>query len=102
MTAPGANLEFMASAYFRARAESAQGLLAAIKQMLRADPQAGIAIASGIRELELTLGGQGFVVLFARKGNAIKLMHVYGAEEKAGLAIKLQELAFLYGKGKRR
>ena len=92
MTAPGNNLDFMASAHFRARAESALGLLEANKKVLRENLRAGVEILPGIRELALELEGRAFVVIFARRSNAFGLMHVYESHEEQALAAQKKYL----------
>ena len=92
MTAPGDNLEFQASLYFRARASLAPLLLDAVKKLFREDPNAGDVIFSDIKERSFEAQGEQFILIFSRRGNRISLMHVYRHDEREPLAAKKKYL----------
>jgi hypothetical protein len=102
MTAPGENLDFMASAYFRERAGHLPGLLGKVKAAIQSDPRAGRQVCPGIMELEVDLEGLLVTVLLARRGNKVNLMYAYRPSEKALLAGRKRQLIRLYGKGEQK
>ena len=99
MVAPGDNLEFQASFYFRARTSLAPALLEAVKRVFREDPNGGSIVCADIRERSFWEQGEQFELIYSRRGNRISLMHIYRSDEIEPLAAKKKYLVERHTKG---
>jgi hypothetical protein len=98
MTAPGDNLEFQASAFFRDRTTAAPELLVALKDALKNRPDAGQLVCASIRQVDVDWNGEALTVIYSRRSNRISLMYIYRVSERKVLAARLKELLRLYNK----
>lgn len=99
MVAPGDNLEFQASTFFSARAKRVPNLLERVAESVKNEPNRGKLLCGTVRELELDLDGQSFLVFLARHGNRISLMQVFQSNENEKIELQRKRFIHLFGKG---
>ena len=83
MVAPGKNLEFGESCYYTLKMESAPLLSNRIIEYLKSWPNSGTAICGGMREFEFSDELQVYAVIFARRGQILKLLDIFEIPEEA-------------------
>ena len=85
MTAPGMNLDFMASGSFRDRVARQPGLLDSVKRALRQKPAGSRVTDQGLHAEFVRFDGHDYAVVYRRTHNRIGLGDIFSLPEEAYL-----------------
>ena len=101
MTAPGDNLEFLASEDYRKRTKGAEEIDDTVRAFLKNHPNAGAGIHTDfpyVKELVIVVNGMPYIVFFHRKPNKIGFINIYDVDDIQQIETKRQQLIAAYRK----